>query len=63
MASTLLAKTVCPVPDQLGHRKGLTWLWALGQCVVMAAQANLDWASCIGVNQEQARLVLEHVGR
>ena len=28
MASTLLAKTVCPAPDQLGHRKGLTRLWA-----------------------------------
>jgi hypothetical protein len=40
MASTLLAKTVCPALDQLGYRKGLTRLWALDPGVVMAAQAN-----------------------
>ena len=44
MASTLLAKTACPAPDQLSHRKGLTRLGALGPSVVMAAQANSGWA-------------------
>jgi hypothetical protein len=55
MASTLLAKTVCPATDQLGHRKGLTRLWALGPGVVMALRADLALAGCIGVerNPEQ----------
>ena len=44
MASTLLAKTVCPAPDQLGRRKGLNRLGALDPGVVMAAQADPGWA-------------------
>ena len=55
MASTMLANTVCPVPDQLGHRKGLTRLLAPSTGLVIALRADLAWAGCIGVerNPEQ----------
>jgi hypothetical protein len=55
MASTMLAKIVCPSSDQLGHRKELARLWALGPGLLMALQGDLGWAGWIGVerNPEQ----------
>jgi len=51
----MLAKIVCPSSDQLGHRKELARLWALGPGLLMALQGDLGWAGWIGVerNPEQ----------